>query len=270
MTRIASRQVVAMAAEWVGALGVAAAIVAWALLEPRRPARCPQGPPMRMPLVRISGDYEPAEVHVHAGEPVRLIFRREETASCSERVVFPDFGISVMLPPFENVEIDLPASEPGEHEFTCEMQMLRGKVVVDRRPEDNPTRSRHPGKPAAPTADFPARAAAENGRRAGIARVRWQQSRTHPKARSNERRRLRPLGAQRNGLGRPRVARNQWPPPREDRGVAVVFGEQWDAYPATTPRFSPRLSRRPRRLPQTRSTGPAPVASTLLASSQAH
>ena len=26
----------------------------------------------------------------------------------------------------------LPAGQPGEHEFTCQMQMLRGKLIVDR------------------------------------------------------------------------------------------------------------------------------------------
>ena len=81
--------------------------------------------------IRIDGTYQPAEVHVRAGAPTRLIFRREETAACSEHVVFPDHGISVMLPPFEDVAIDLPASAPGQHPFTCDVQMLRGVLVVD-------------------------------------------------------------------------------------------------------------------------------------------
>lgn len=55
------------------------------------------------------------------------------TAPCSERVVFPDYGISVMLPPYEDVTVDLPASEPGQHAFTCQMQMLHGRLIVDRR-----------------------------------------------------------------------------------------------------------------------------------------
>jgi len=87
--------------------------------------------------IRVRGSYQPAEVHVGSGRPVRLIFRREESAPCSERVVFPDYGISVTLPPFEDVPVDLPASEPGEHEFTCEMHMLHGTVVVER-PSRNP------------------------------------------------------------------------------------------------------------------------------------
>jgi hypothetical protein len=99
----------------------------------RRPGRSP-GTQLRR--IRVRGSYQPAEVHVGSGRPVRLIFRREESAPCSERVVFPDYGISVTLPPFEDVPVDLPASEPGEHEFTCEMQMLHGTLVVDRHSRD--------------------------------------------------------------------------------------------------------------------------------------
>ncbi len=38
-----------------------------------------------------------------------------------------------MLPAFEEVAVDLPASEPGEHDFTCQMEMLRGKLIVEER-----------------------------------------------------------------------------------------------------------------------------------------
>jgi Cu+-exporting ATPase len=102
---------------------------AWALFATRRSRAAAAGQVRR---IRVNGSYQPSEVHVRAGTPTRLIFRREETAACSERVVFPDFGLSVTLPPFEDVAIDLPPDEPGEHEFTCEMQMLHGTLFVDR------------------------------------------------------------------------------------------------------------------------------------------
>lgn len=122
-----------MAAEWIVAAGGATVtVVMWALLAARRRRAAPAPAPSQVRRIRIDGDYHPAEVHVRAGEPTRLIFRREETAPCSEVVVFPDYGISVMVPPFEDVAVDLPASEPGAHEFTCQMQMLHGKLVVDR------------------------------------------------------------------------------------------------------------------------------------------
>lgn len=84
--------------------------------------------------VTVCGGYEPAEVHVAAGQPTRLTFFRAEEEPCSEHVVFPDFGLSIALPPYRDVEVELPASAPGVHEFTCEMEMLRGRLVVDEPP----------------------------------------------------------------------------------------------------------------------------------------
>jgi len=123
----------AMAAEWIlAAAGLALTLAAWALFALRRDPAKTGRPPGQVRRIRIDGRYRPSEVHVRAGTPTRLIFHRAETAPCSERVVFPDFGISVALPPFEDVAVDLPASEPGEHEFTCQMRMLHGTLVVDR------------------------------------------------------------------------------------------------------------------------------------------
>jgi Uncharacterized protein conserved in bacteria len=133
-TRINIRAVnkVEMAAEWfVVSAGSAAAWVAWVVLLSRRGNDGIGAPAGQVRRIRVNAGYQPTEVHVRAGAPTRLIFRREETAPCSERVVFPDFGISVMLPPFEDVAVDLPAVEPGEHEFTCQMKLLHGTLVVD-------------------------------------------------------------------------------------------------------------------------------------------
>ncbi len=119
-----------MAAEWiVTGAGLALTLTTWGAFARRRRVPAPE----QVRRIHINGSYRPAEVHVCAGTPTRLIFRREETAPCSERVVFPDFGISMTLPPFEDVAVDLPASDPGEHDFTCQMQMLHGTLVVDRQ-----------------------------------------------------------------------------------------------------------------------------------------
>ncbi len=82
-------------------------------------------------LVRVHGGYNPRVVHVRAGEPISVTFLREETASCSERVVFPAFGKSAMLPYGQRIVVDLPASPPGIYEFSCAMKMLRGALVVE-------------------------------------------------------------------------------------------------------------------------------------------
>lgn len=88
----------------------------------------------RVARIRVRGGYIPDTLHVEAGVPLRLIFRREETSSCSEQVIFPAFGKSAMLPPGELVTVDLPPAEPGEYEFTCAMGMLRGRLIVEEQP----------------------------------------------------------------------------------------------------------------------------------------
>ena len=80
--------------------------------------------------VRVQGEFSPDLIEARPGERLRLVFRREETAPCSERVVVPSLGKSVMLPPFEDVTVDLGPLAPGVHEFRCELGVLRGRIVV--------------------------------------------------------------------------------------------------------------------------------------------
>lgn len=68
---------------------------------------------------------------VQHGKPVRLNFRREETASCSDTVVLSDFGKSAKLPTGQIVPVEFLPDTPGEYEFACQMGMLRGKLVVE-------------------------------------------------------------------------------------------------------------------------------------------
>ena len=89
--------------------------------------------PVSATRIRVRGGYHPDTVHARLGEPVRLVFRREESASCSERVVFPDFGKSAMLPAHEEVTIDLTPDRPGTYAFTCQMGMLHGRLIVEER-----------------------------------------------------------------------------------------------------------------------------------------
>lgn len=81
--------------------------------------------------VRVHGGYEPDVVRVPAGRPARIAFLREELAQCSERVVFPALGLNVALPAFEEVVVDLGERQPGEVEFTCQLGVLRGRVIVE-------------------------------------------------------------------------------------------------------------------------------------------
>ncbi|MFV1986897.1 MAG: cupredoxin domain-containing protein [Gemmatimonadota bacterium] len=80
--------------------------------------------------VRVRGGYDPDMIVVSPGRPTRLHFNRQETAACSEMVLFPDLDISRRLPTDETVTIEIDPLQPGEYEFACQMGMLRGKLVV--------------------------------------------------------------------------------------------------------------------------------------------
>ena len=82
-------------------------------------------------MILVKGGYTPDVIIVQHGKPVRLTFQREETAACSEMVVFGDFGKSAKLPTGQRVPVEFLPQQPGEYEFTCQMGMIRGKVVVE-------------------------------------------------------------------------------------------------------------------------------------------
>lgn len=81
--------------------------------------------------IAVKGGYSPATVRAKAGQTVRLVFDRQETSSCSEEIVFPDFGIRKFLPAYEKTTIEVTPPTPGRYEFTCGMSMLHGSLVAD-------------------------------------------------------------------------------------------------------------------------------------------
>lgn len=124
--------------EWMVMLGAIAAIalVNWYFfLAGRRvvataPATAGAG---AIPEIRITVDngYSPSAIGVKAGTRTRLVFERQDDSSCSEEVVFADFGIKRYLPRGEPVTIDIEPPAPGRYGFTCGMGMLRGTVIAD-------------------------------------------------------------------------------------------------------------------------------------------
>lgn len=109
------------------------ALVAWffwmAKREGIKAALTPSG--YQEVMILVKGGYTPDVIVVERGKPVRLNFRREETASCSEMVIFSDFSKSAKLPEGKTVAIELMPDKPGEYEFQCQMGMLRGKLIVE-------------------------------------------------------------------------------------------------------------------------------------------
>jgi len=122
------------AADWtVVAAGIA--LIGWInwyffLARPRAVAAGLAGGVQEVRVV-VEGGYQPADIRVSAGTPVRLLFDRRETSPCSEEVVLSDFGIKRFLPTGQTTAVEFVPTKPGRFEFTCGMSMLRGRITVD-------------------------------------------------------------------------------------------------------------------------------------------
>jgi plastocyanin domain-containing protein len=80
--------------------------------------------------VTVKGGYQPASITAEVGRPLRLNFTRRESTPCGEEVVLPEFGRRAHLPEDRTVPIEVTPQEPGEYEFTCGMNMYKGKIIV--------------------------------------------------------------------------------------------------------------------------------------------
>ena len=83
--------------------------------------------------VIVQGGYKPNRIEIIEGQHVQLRFLRKEAGGCTREVVFPALGIRKELPEGQPVVIHLPELEPGEYEFKCGMNMIKGKIVVRAR-----------------------------------------------------------------------------------------------------------------------------------------
>lgn len=115
----------------IGALALSILVVWYFFLSEKKGVRVAASSGVQETNIIVKGGYNPDVLVVKAGQPVRLNFTRQETASCSEMVLFPDFNQSAKLPTGETVTIEFTPEKPGEYDFQCQMGMLHGKLVVE-------------------------------------------------------------------------------------------------------------------------------------------
>ena len=82
-------------------------------------------------IVIKDGIYQPAFIQIPANKAVGLQFIREDDNACAATVIFPQLQLSYELPRNKIVKVILPPQQPGTTlDFTCQMGMYRGKLVV--------------------------------------------------------------------------------------------------------------------------------------------
>jgi plastocyanin domain-containing protein len=107
------------------------ALILWFFFGPRAATKAHAVNGGRQEIdVEVRGAYSPDRVEVEAGKPVRLTFTRTEPNACTAQVIFPDFAIVKDLPVGRAVPIEITPAQPGEYQFHCGMNMVRGRLIV--------------------------------------------------------------------------------------------------------------------------------------------
>ena len=104
-------------------------IIYWFWVATPRKVTANQTLPIEI-LVR-DGVYNPSHIQVKQGDKIRLRFIREDPSPCASKVIFNSLGKTLELPINESADIELQLEAAGEIDFTCEMQMYRGKLIVE-------------------------------------------------------------------------------------------------------------------------------------------
>lgn len=74
--------------------------------------------------------FEPVSLTLRRGVQARITFVRNTDRTCATEVLIRDFGIKRDLPLNQPVVVTLTPNKKGEFDFTCGMNMMRGKLIV--------------------------------------------------------------------------------------------------------------------------------------------
>jgi len=78
-----------------------------------------------------NGVYHPSNIKGRLGQQLYLRFTRLDESPCAEYVIFDQLDINAKLPIREPYTITLMPDKVGEFEFTCQMGMYRGRLVIE-------------------------------------------------------------------------------------------------------------------------------------------
>jgi plastocyanin domain-containing protein len=74
--------------------------------------------------------FEPETLKVRRGVPTRITFLRTTDNTCAKEIVISEFGVRRELPLNQPIVVSFTPNKKGEFSFTCGMNMMRGKLIV--------------------------------------------------------------------------------------------------------------------------------------------
>lgn len=80
--------------------------------------------------------FEPSTITLKPNVPAKLTFVRHADKTCATSVAIPEYQINRELPLNEPVVVQFTPKKTGEFTFTCGMNMLKGKLVVDEKDKE--------------------------------------------------------------------------------------------------------------------------------------
>jgi copper chaperone len=94
------------------------------------------GPQVVQVRAMSTGAYDQQELHVKAGVPVRFEFSADGGAGCGKMLVMPDFNVRLVSSNGESQSAEF-TPQKGVYAYHCGMNMFRGKLYADWRPNNN-------------------------------------------------------------------------------------------------------------------------------------
>ena len=111
----------------------------WFFFAPRRATEVlTEGNEQTIDVV-VKGGYSPDTIRATAGVPLRITFDRQESGSCTEKVLIPAFRIALDLPANRRTSVTFTPDTPGRYDFACGMNMVHGTLIIN--PASDPAKS---------------------------------------------------------------------------------------------------------------------------------
>ncbi len=105
--------------------------IGWFFFAPRKATHATSEGRNQSIEIIVKGGYSPDTVQATVGVPLHITFDRQESGSCTEKVIIPAFRIAADLPANRRTTIFFTPDTPGIHEFACGMNMVHGKLIIN-------------------------------------------------------------------------------------------------------------------------------------------
>ena len=80
--------------------------------------------------ISVEDGYKPDTIILQKGIPADITFNRKNPSGCLSQVKMKDFAVLEDLPLNEKHTLTIQPNQEGTYEFSCGMEMYKGKIVV--------------------------------------------------------------------------------------------------------------------------------------------